>query len=183
MMCELPTALEIDGIEHPIQSDYRAALDICAALSDNEFTSGEKALALLEILYEDAESISNYEEAIRKALWFISCGDDSTPQRKRPKLVDWEQDFSYIVAPINKAAGCEIRALPYMHWWTFISFYYEIGECTFSNIVNIRNKKAKGKKLEKWEQEFYRENRGMIDFKSSGMTDDEKSLIKDFIGG
>jgi len=182
MMYDLPTSLEIDGIEHPIRSDYRAALDICAALSDSEFTNNEKITALLEILYEDCEAIENIEEAVKKALWFISCGDDSTPQRKKPKLMDWQQDFAYIVAPVNRIAGCEIRALSYLHWWTFISYYYEIGECTFSNIISIRNKRAKGKKLEKWESEFYRENRKLIDFKSS-ITDSDKELLKEFLGG
>lgn len=182
MMYDLPTSLEIDGIEHPIRSDYRAALDICAALSDSEFTNNEKIMALLEILYGDCEAIENIEEAVKKALWFISCGDDSTPQRKRPKLMDWQQDFAYIVAPVNRIAGCEIRSLPYLHWWTFISYYYEIGECTFSNIISIRNKRAKGKKLEKWESEFYRDNRKMIDLKS-GLSDNDKELLKEFLGG
>lgn len=182
MMYELPTSLEIDGAEYKIRSDYRAALDICAALSDNELTDGEKATALRYILFEDAEQIDNVEEAIKKAMWFISCGDDETPQRKRPKLVDWEQDFAYIVAPINRIAGCEIRSLPYLHWWTFISYYYEIGDCAFANIVSIRSKKAKGKKLELWEKEFYRENRRMIDLKS-GVTDSDKELIKGLLGG
>lgn len=183
MMYELPMSLEVDGTLHPIRTDYRAALDICAALSDEELTSNEKAYALLFILYEDLGGITNFDEAIKKALWFISCGDESTPQRKAPKLMDWEQDFPYIVAPINRIAGCEIRSLSYMHWWTFISYYYEIGECSFSNIISIRSKKTKGKKLEKWEQEFYRENRRMIDFQSGGITDADRALLKDLLGG
>ncbi len=182
MMYELPTSLEVDGIEYPIRSDYRAALDICVALADPELSNQDKAVALLAVLFEDYEAISDYEDAIKKALWFISCGDDKTPQRKTPKLMDWEQDFPYIVAPINRIAGCEIRQLPYMHWWTFISCYYEIGECTFSNIVSIRNKKAKGKKLEPYEKEFYRENRELIDFKTNGITDDEMLLVKGLLG-
>ena len=39
----------------------------------------------------------------------------------------------------------------------------EIGECSFSNIVSIRSKKQKGKKLDKWEEEFYREHKKEID--------------------
>jgi len=182
MMYELPTTLEIDGVEHPIRSDYRAVLDICTALADNELTSQEKGLALLTILYEDVEAITNLEEAVKKGLWFVACGDDTTPQRKAPKLMDWEKDFSLIVAPVNRIAGCEIRSLPYMHWWTFIGYYYEIGDCAFANIVSIRSKKAKGKKLEKWEQEFYRENRDKIDLRA-GVTEADKALIRGILGG
>ena len=35
----------------------------------------------------------------------------------------------------------------------------EIEEGTFSTVLGIRQKKAKGKRLEKWEEEFYRNNK------------------------
>ena len=41
----------------------------------------------------------------------------------------------------------------------------EIDEGAFSNVISIRRKKSKGKKLEKWEQDFYNENRKLIDLK------------------
>lgn len=52
-----------------------------------------------------------------------------------------------------------------MHWWTFLGLFNEIGEGLFSQVVNIRIKKAKGKKLEKHELEFYREHKDLIDIK------------------
>ena len=181
MIYELPTALEIDGVSLPIRSDYRAVLDICCAFSDPELTDHDRAMVLLTILYEDATEIRDLNEAIRKGLWFISCGD-STKHKPAPKLMDWEQDFKLIIAPINRVAGCEIRAVAYLHWWTFISFYYEIGDCAFANIVNIRNKKATGKRLEKWERDFYRDNQELIDLQHK-YSDAEKALIESITQG
>ena len=43
--------------------------------------------------------------------------------------MSWEQDFDMIIAPVNRIAGCEVRALEYLHWWSFLSFYQEIGDC------------------------------------------------------
>lgn len=43
--------------------------------------------------------------------------------------------------------------------------YQEIGDCLFAQVVRIRNKRNKGKKLDKAEQEFYRKNRDIIDIK------------------
>ncbi|WP_278320796.1 hypothetical protein [Lacrimispora sphenoides] len=37
----------------------------------------------------------------------------------------------------------------------------EIEEGTFSMVLGIRQKIAKGKKLEKWEEEFYRNNKAL----------------------
>lgn len=178
MITVLPTTIEIGGIEYNIRSDYRAALDICAAFADLELDNTEKALVALFIFYPDFETIpAEYvEEAYKKLCWFIDCG--SEPEEKRtPKLVDWEQDFQYIVAPINRVMGQEIRAAEYMHWWTFISAYYEIGDCVLAQIVRIRSLLAKGKPLDKADREWYRENRKIVDIKTK-YSNEEDELLK-----
>lgn len=179
-MYELPTSLEVCGVSYEIRSDYRVALDICAALSDPAIDDQERALVALTILYPDILQMphEHYEEAIRKCFWFISCGDEGQNYAKEHKLVDWNQDFRFIVAPINRVCGCEIREMPYMHWWTFIAAYYEIGgDCTFSQIVRIREKLAKGKTLDKSDREWYRSNRHLVDFKTE-YTTQENELCK-----
>lgn len=45
----LPTSVNIDGIEHPIRSDYRVILDIISALNDDDFTDREKAIAMMRL--------------------------------------------------------------------------------------------------------------------------------------
>jgi hypothetical protein len=179
MMYELPKSLEVCGIDYEIRSDFRAVLDICTALSDVELTDQEKAIVTLSILYPDFESmpIEHYEEALKRCFWFINCGGDEDQSRKAPKLMDWEQDFQYIVAPVNRVIGTEIRALDYLHWWSFISAYYEIGDCTFAMIVRIRDKKARGKPLDKQESEWYRQNRQRVDLKQT-FSQAEKDVLK-----
>ena len=39
----------------------------------------------------------------------------------------------------------------------------EIGECQFATVVNIRQKKRKGKKLDSWEHEYYTKNKKKVD--------------------
>lgn len=53
----------------------------------------------------------------------------------------------------------------YIHWWTFLGYFNEIGEGLFSTVINIRQKKNKGKKFEKYEQDFYQNNKDLIDLK------------------
>lgn len=78
--------------------------------------------------------------------WFINGGEyEDQMEKKPPRLMDWEQDFQYIIAPVNHVIGREIRADAYLHWWTFLSAYMEIGECTFAQIVRIRDAKSRGK--------------------------------------
>ena len=49
-----------------------------------------------------------------------------------------------------------------LHWWTFLSAYMEIGDCTFAQIVRMRSLLAKGKKLEKHDREWYRANAHLV---------------------
>ena len=55
-------------------------------------------------------------------------------------------------------AQTEIRSEPYLHWFTFMGYYISIGESVLATVVSIRDKKHKGKKLEKHEKEFVKNN-------------------------
>lgn len=179
----LPTHVNVCGYGYGIRSDYRAVLDICTALQDPELTSEEKGIIALEIFYPDFDDMPtwNYREALEKCYWFINCGRMETDNKKAPRLVDWEQDFQYIVAPINRVMGKEIRSLDYLHWWTFISAFNEIGDCTFAQIVRIRKLKSKGKKLDKSDQAWYKENRDIVEIKRY-YTDAENELVEKWTG-
>ena len=180
MIYDLPTCMEVGGATYEIRSDYRAVLDLCAALSDPELDNQEKGFAALTIFYPNFGEMpaEDYQEALEKCFWFINCGDDERSDKSPLKLLDWEQDFKYIVAPINRVLGKEARAMEYLHWWTFISAYYEIGgDCTFAQIVRIREKKAKGKPLDKQEQAWYRQNRSLVDFRTN-YTKAEDDVLK-----
>lgn len=180
MTYELPVALNVCGTEYCIRSDYRAVLDVCAALTDMELSDNDRGVAVLGIFYPAFEQMppEHYSEAIKKCFWFINCGAEET-KTPAPKLMDWEQDFPYIVAPINRILGKEIRSVPYLHWWTFISFYYEIGDCLFAQIVRIRDLKRRGKTLDKQDREWYSKNRDLVDLKVT-YTEAEKKLLKDW---
>ena len=63
---------------------------------------------------------------------------------------------------VNKVAGKELRAEKYMHWWTFLGYFMEVEDGLFSQVLSIRQKKARHKKLEKWEKEFEKENLDLV---------------------
>jgi hypothetical protein len=179
-MCirDRPTTVDVNGTTYPIQSDYRAILDILAALTDRELDERDKAEAALTIFYPGFEEmpVSDYQEALNQCFRFIDRGEERKEKKREPVLMSWEQDFEMIVAPINRIAGCEIRALEYLHWYTFLSYYQEIGDCLFAHVVSIRDKKSRGKPLDKQEREFYRRNREIIDLKTN-YTDAEKDIL------
>ncbi len=89
---------------------------------------------------------------------------------------------------MNRVLGYEARAVPYdpetnaggLHWWTFIAAYMEIGnDCSIAQIVSIRDKLARGKKLEKHEREWYRRNRELVDIPMR-TTESEDAILKEW---
>lgn len=174
----LPTKVEVSGTEYEIRSDFRAVLDILTALSSKELDEREKALVSLEIFYPEFVEIPvrDYQEALNQCFRFIDRGREIRPKKKEPVLMDWTQDFDLIIAPVNRIAGREIRAEEYVHWWTFLSWYAEIGDCLFAQVVRIRDKKARGKALDKQDREFYRRNRDIVDLKTA-YTEAEKDVL------
>lgn len=177
-MYDLPKSLDVCGVEYAIETDFRAILDIFSILIDEDLDAEAKSIGVLGIFYFDFRDMpsAHIPEALKKCFWFINSGHEEE-QKKTPKLMDWEQDFQYIVAPINRIAGQEVRALPYLHWWTFLSYYGEIGDCYFAQIVRIRNLKAEGKLKDKADKEFYRRNRDAIDIKRR-YSEAEEEVIK-----
>lgn len=170
MIGRLPEHLNINGVERAIRSDFRVALLVFIAYNDSELSDYEKAMVMMECLYEDIWSIpaNDRQDAHKRAVWFLDGGKSQNNDSKynnSKKVIDWEQDEQMIFSAINKVAGKETRAVEYMHWWTFLGYFNEIGEGLLSTVINIRNKKNKKKKLEKYEEEFYRENKSMIDIK------------------
>jgi hypothetical protein len=99
-------------------------------------------------------------------------------KKSNTKILDWKQDEQMIFGSINKVAGKEVRSEKFMHWWTFLGYFSEIDEGLLSTVINIRKKKAKGKKLEKYEQEFVRENQELINIKKE-LTEEEEQLLKE----
>ena len=185
MTYELPKRLDVCGTDYEIRSDFREILDILEVLNDIELKEQECGILALLFFYPRFEEMppEHYQNAIEQCFWFINGGEqESETEKKPPRLMDWEQDFPYIIAPVNRVIGHEIRADAYLHWWTFLSAYMEIGECTFAQIVHIRDAKSRGRKLDASDREWYQKNRKLVDLKTR-YTGEEENLLKLWGGG
>ena len=178
---DLPTAATIGGVEYSIRSDYRAVLDVMKVMADQELTDGERATLALAVFYPESDAMParDLQEAIEYMYWFVGGGEGRSEGR-RQRVMDWEQDFPIIAAPVNHVLGYEVRAVEYLHWWTFLAAYREIGDCTFAQVVAIRKKRMNGKKLTDQEKQFYRDNHDLVDLKRSE-TDAEAELFDQWI--
>ena len=175
-MFELPEIITINNTEYSIRTDYRVILEIFIMLNDPELSDGDKAEALLRMFYVDRPT--DNKAAIQAFADFVEPRKRSGA--RGPGLVDWENDFDLIVAPVNRILGTECRTLPYLHWRSFLSAYLEIpSESLFSRVISIREKLRSGKKLEKWERNWYHRNRDLVDLPMK-FSDSEKAILEEW---
>lgn len=164
----LPVCVTVGGQPRAVYTDYRDILYLLNWLDGPRGAAlrpDERWYVALALFYRDFAALDPalYPEAATALAAFLAAGQPAAPAG--PRLIDWQKDAGLIVAGVNRAAGCEVRALPYLHWWSFIAWFAAIGEGALATVVAIREKLARGKRLEGWELEHYRANRAQIDLR------------------
>lgn len=164
MLGRLPQALKIKDRDYPINTDFRNILTIISAYNDKELSDSEKVYICLRRIFKNPDSLPKdkdfFTEAYKAATEFMECR--TSDDKPGPRVVNWEKDEQIIFPAINKVAGVEVRSLPYLHWWTFLGYFQGIDrDDLWGMVLTIRQKKAKGKKLEKYEKEFLASNRDL----------------------
>lgn len=183
MNWDLPTSVIIDGKPHNIRNkcDYRVVLDTINALKDEELDEQYRIQCALFIFYEDTSTITDFETACNEMIKIINLGKlEENCEPSKPPVMDWEYDFNNIAPPVSRVLGYSVRDPDkYTHWYDFMGAYMEIGDCYFAQIISIRLKKMKGKKLEKYERELYAENKNAINLPVTLLSSEQEWLDGD----
>lgn len=170
-----PTHVTIGDMQHPINTDFLAALRAYSYLQDVRLKAPENATErvgwFLFALYEtygiqdgEADQPEGYqlqlflelfselvdtpelmEEAVLKALWFLRCGEYA--QRDNPANAALI-DFEIDSRSIFDALlkkGVNLDDIDYMHWWIFCSHLAEVPESRLTRIAYLRHQLQRGK--------------------------------------
>lgn len=160
----LPTAVEIDGHEYRIDTDYRAAIRTILAYEDNDLTATEKTAILLENLYLDVPD--NIEQAFLLGIKFLNGGEpvESDPEAEAPqRLYSFSKDANLIFAAFQQTHGIDLANTEYLHWWHFLALFMDLGgETAFCNLISLR-KRVKSGKASKEERRAAHEMGDMFD--------------------
>lgn len=178
----LPQTACIGGREYALHTDFRQVLQILQCLEDPSMPELLRWRVAMGLFYDSPVPRAHWQEAMAYLADFLRCGQpEGMPG---PKLLDWKQDAPAIISGVNAAAGCEIRALDQVHWWTFLSWFHAMPPGQLSTVVSIRDKLHRGKPLEAWEKDFYRENKQAVDIKRPETAEDraEKDRLNQLLG-
>lgn len=165
----LPESTVIGGQTYRFHTDFRDILNILGWLNGDlgrDLCDEERCYVALRLFYPEFAQMPapHWQQAAAEMAQFLA-GGRAEPERPGPRLLDWQQDAPLILAGVNRAAGCEVRSLPALHWWTFLTWFDAIGDGPLATVVAIRDKLRRGKKLEPWEQDYYRAHRAQIDLR------------------
>lgn len=153
---EPPTAVEIDGQEYDIDTDFRTCIRIILAFEDNDLVDVEKQMTLLDNLYPVQPE--NVEAALRQGIKFLNGGKSETEEENEEvlRLYSFSTDANFIFAAFKQTHGIDLETAQ-LHWWKFLALFMDLGsETTFCQLVGLR-KRVKTGKATKEEREASRE--------------------------
>lgn len=141
----LPDTVEIDGIDYPINTDYRAALRVIMAFEDDELTDYERQVILLSGLYPSPPP--NLAGALDQAQIFLNGGKASEPDDTPtgPRVYSFSKDANFIYSAFKQTHNVDLQTAD-LHWWQFLALFMDLGtETTFCQLTGLRKRIKTGK--------------------------------------
>lgn len=155
----MPTTVNIDGVEVPINSDFRVGIAFELLMFDRTISDTEKLIRTLDLYYDIWPE--NIQAAVEAAAIFYSGGKEEQGQKsvggkKANQIYSYDYDDDYIYAAFLDQYGVDLQEVS-MHWWKFRAMFRGLKED--NEIVKIMGYRAMeiDNKLSKEQQRFYKQ--------------------------
>lgn len=137
---EPPRAVEVEGFEYPVQTDYRQALAYFRALEDPDSDQTEKTLLGLRLFFGDRIQRGHVEALARELKWFLNCGKPEVGPSREEKVFDLLEDSGRIYAAFLQVYQINLRKVR-MHWWIFCELLEGLPSGThLATVIDIRSR-------------------------------------------
>lgn len=130
------------------RTDFRIGIQICMCLEDQELDEYERVAVALELLF--GKGIPDVETAMKALGWYMCGGilpekkkrveDEEDDEKEAEQSFDFEVDSGRIMTAFLRAYNIDLTR-ENMHWFRFLALLGDVGECAFTNVINIRTKK------------------------------------------
>lgn len=152
----------INGLEVPINTDFRACIRVIVAFEDEELAAYEKQVIMLRILYRVPPD--DIGAATAQAFKFLNGGKDGEEEKDglALRLYSFAKDASLIYSAFRQTHGIDLTSAQ-LHWWQFLALFMDLGADTaFSNLIGLR-KRLKTGTATKEERQAAKEMGEMVD--------------------
>ena len=156
-----PEVIEVNGVEHEINTGYEYALACFACINDEDITDTERAYGVIGLLY--VEPPEDLEEALNLAIKYLRCGKENEEEEiyYKPDM-DFDKDMHYIRSSFRSDYGIDLTHTEHMHWWEFIELLQGLTDnCILNRIRDLRNYDTSTIKDPKTKQRILKAQRGV----------------------
>lgn len=158
---KLPNKIDILGEEYIINSDFRVSILFELLMQDKTIEDEQKIIQALNLYY--GKIPKDVDLAIKKILWFYSCGKEEKKgkkgisKRKNKQIYSFEYDSEYIYSAFLSQYNIDLESIDYLHWWKFRALFNSLDESNqFVKIMKYRAIDV-SKIKDKEEKNFYKE--------------------------
>jgi len=188
---DLPTSVEIDGVDYNISSNFRSYIRLELIMNDSDLTEVEKLYIMLQMFYGD-QKINNLQKAVDAILWMYRGGEEITKQETTeyegdyitPKpIYDFNYDADLIYAAFLTQYNIDLNSIEYMHWWKFKALLRGLSEeSKFSKVLFYRTVKITSD-MTKEQKKFYREMKRIHGLPDNRTEEDKEAEFHNVLGG
>jgi hypothetical protein len=188
---DLPTSVEIDGVNYNISSNFRSYIKLELIMNDSDLTEVEKLYIILQIFYGD-QKINNLQKAVDAVLWMYRGGEEITKREEEehegdhiaPKpIYDFNYDADLIYAAFLTQYNIDLNSIEYMHWWKFRALLRGLSEeSRFSKVLFYRTVKITSD-MTKEQKKFYREMKRIHGLPDNRTEEDKEAEFHNVLGG
>ena len=125
-----PTFVIINGKKYPMRWQMAHWVAILQIADDPTLTDAEKLALQLKIAYKKKIRIDDLKDAADKLHWFIAAGRERKRASGSKRVVDFVQDWAYVMAAFQQQYQIDLSVAPWwkfwarpMHWWHFIQLF------------------------------------------------------------
>lgn len=173
------------GAAYPLNTDFRIGIQMCMIQDDVELNDMEKTRLMQELLFVGRmpENADDMGECIRFFLngWFH---DRRSERAERRRLMDFDVDQWRIYSAFLKQYGINLNSVAYMHFWEFMGLLSCLDECSYTRVIDIRQKKI-SQKMDKEQRRALQEAKTVYELSQARSAEEEETddNLYDFLGG
>lgn len=162
-----PNTITVDGVEYPVNTDFRAWVRFQGILLADE-TNDDKAAKICDLMVEIG--LPQTKESLDAMLQFYAGAstENNTGGGKNVRAYDFEKDSEYIFSAFLDSYGIDLTTAE-LHWWRFKALFKSLPEdCQMCKIMMYRTIDLK--KVPKDQRKFYRDMKARYALKSGNHT-------------
>ena len=133
-----PEYAEVAGVKYKINTDFRDALRCFEVIEDERIGDGERALAVIYILFGDVPT-EHLDVFLRIAGDYLRCGEKENTTVSAKRDIDFNEDEKYISASFMSDYQIDLSKAK-MHFWQYINLIQGFTEnALMSRVREVRN--------------------------------------------